>query len=82
MEITTHEALIIISALQSSPLQTAWWEFPRCAPGEDVLRSPRADICLNAAQSTRLLMHLWSHGLKHRLLTSLPVICGTFNIHS
>lgn len=59
MGITSHEALIITSALPSSLLQTAntvWWEFPCCTHGEDVLPSPGADICLNTAQSSR--MHL------------------------
>lgn len=46
MGITSHEALIITSALPSSLLQTAntvWWEFPCCTHGEDVLPSPGAD---------------------------------------
>lgn len=82
MEITTHEALIITSALRSSPLQTAntvWWEFPCCTHGEDVLPSPGAGTCLNTAQSTRSRMHLCQQGLKHRLFTLLTVICGTFS---
>jgi len=59
MEITTRDALIITSALQSSPLQTAntaRWEC--CAPGENVVPSPGADIQLSTAPSTHSLTHL------------------------
>lgn len=81
MEITTHEALIIISALQSSPWQTAntaWWEFPRCASQQGCASSTRSrHLPGRCLERTSSLMHLLS-GAEAPPAHSRPVICGTF----